>query len=222
MSDTEILEAESRDRVGKGASRAVRRAGLIPAVIYGGSKKPESIQLPYNRIKALINKGHFLSQTFKITVDGGKKQATVLPRDLQLDPANDLIMHIDFLRLEKGATVVVNVPVHVVGEEESPGVKRGGVVTATRHEVELDVPADDIPEELTISVAGLDINEAVKISDVDLPKGCQPTITDRDFTILTISAPSSLKSEEGAEEEEAEEPETTVQGAGTDDEGEEE
>lgn len=196
MAKVITIEAEPRERVGKGASRAARRAGFVPAVIYGDKKDPEAIQIPENEVIRLLNRGGFLSHTFEIKVNG--KKATVLPRDLQVHPVNDKPLHIDFLRLGKGATVVMSVPVKVVGEDESIGLTRGGVINHTRHDIELNVPADAIPEFIEASVAGLDLGEAVKISDIDLPKGVTPTITDRDFTICAIVAPSGLKSAEAA------------------------
>ena len=196
MAKVITIEAEARDRVGKGASRATRRAGFVPAVIYGDNKDPEAIQIPTNEIVRLLNRGGFLSHTYEISVAG--KKANVLPRDLQLHPVSDAPMHIDFLRLGKGATVVMSVPVKVVGESESKGLTRGGVINHTRHDIELNVPADSIPEFIEVSVADLDLGEAVKISNVTLPKGVTPTITDRDFTICAIVAPSGLKSAENA------------------------
>ncbi len=200
MADIVTIVAEPRDRVGKGASRATRRAGKVPAVIYGDHKEPEAIQIPQNEIIRLLNRGGFMSHTFEVQV--GKKTTTVLPRDLQLHPVSDMPMHIDFLRLGKGAVVTMEVPIKVVGEEQSAGLKRGGVINYTRHEIEVHVPANAIPEYIEVSVADLDINEAVKISDVKLPKGVEPTITDRDFTICAIVAPSGLKSSSNAAEEE--------------------
>ncbi|MEX0300367.1 MAG: 50S ribosomal protein L25/general stress protein Ctc [Kordiimonas sp.] len=197
MAKVITIAAEPRERVGKGASRAARRAGYVPAVIYGDNKEPEAIQIKYNEVVRLLNRGGFLSHTYEISA--GKKKATVLPRDLQLHPVSDAPMHIDFLRLGKGATVVMSVPVKVTGEEESTGLKRGGVINHTRHDIELNVPADSIPEFIEASVAGLDLGEAVKISDITLPKGVTPTITDRDFTICAIVAPSGLKSAGAAE-----------------------
>ena len=204
MADIVTIVAEPRERVGKGASRASRRAGKVPAVIYGDNKEPEAIQIPQNEIIRLLNRGGFMSHTFEVQV--GKKTTTVLPRDLQLHPVSDMPMHIDFLRLGKGAVVTMEVPIKVVGEEQSAGLKRGGVINYTRHEIEVHVPANAIPEYIEVSVADLDINEAVKISDVKLPKGVEPTITDRDFTICAIVAPSGLKSSSNAagEEEAAE------------------
>lgn len=199
MADIVTIVAEPRERVGKGASRAARRAGMVPAVIYGDNKDPEAIQIPQNEVIRLLNRGGFMSHTFEVQV--GKKTTTVLPRDLQLHPVSDLPMHIDFLRLGKGAIVTMEVPIKVVGEEVSPGLKRGGVINFTRHEIEVNVPANAIPEFIEASVAELDINEAVKISDVTLPKGVEPTITDRDFTICAIVAPSGLKSSSAASDD---------------------
>ena len=200
MAKAVTIVAEPRERVGKGASRAVRRAGFVPAVIYGDNKEPESIQIKLNAIVRLLNRGGFMSHTFEVTV--GEKSTTVLPRDLQLHPVTDVPMHIDFLRLGKGMDLVMEVPVKIVGEEKSAGLKRGGVINHTRHEVELHVPADNIPEFIEVSVAGLDIGDAVKIKSLSLPTGCRPT-TDRDFVICTIVAPSGLKSTDNAAGDEA-------------------
>ena len=213
MSNNVKINAELRERLGKGASRAARRANLIPAVIYGDNKEPTSITIPLNEIVRLINRGGFLSQAYEITA--GKKKENSIVRDLQLHPVSDVPMHIDFFRLAKGATIVMSIPVHIVGEEESEGLKRGGVINMTRHDIELNVPADAIPEAINISVADLDVGEGIHISDITLPKGCTPTITDRDFTICTIAAPSALKSadEEAAGEEGAEGEAATEEGA---------
>jgi len=208
MAKAITIDATTRERVGKGASRAVRRAGSVPAVIYGDNKEPESVQIPLNEIVRLINRGGFMSHTYDIQVN--KKKTFVLPRDLQLHPVTDVPMHIDFLRLGKGTTIVMAVPVKVVGEEECEGLTRGGVINHTRHDIELLVPADSIPEYIEVSIASLDLGDAVKISDVTLPEGVKPTITDRDFTICAIVAPSALKSTDNAEdEEEGEEAEAT-------------
>ncbi|MFC3051761.1 50S ribosomal protein L25/general stress protein Ctc [Kordiimonas pumila] len=207
MAKVITIEAEPRDRVGKGASRATRRSGFVPAVIYGDKKEPESVKIRLNEVVRLLNRGGFMSHTFEIKVSG--KKTSVLPRDLQLHPVSDVPMHIDFLRLGKGATVIMAVPVHVTGEEKSTGLKRGGVINHTRHEIELEVQADAIPEFIEVSVAKLDIGDAIKISDVTLPKGAKPTITDRDFTICAIVAPSGLKSTENAEADSDEDEEDT-------------
>ncbi len=201
MANVITIEADVRERLGKGASRATRRAGFVPAVIYGDKKDPEAVQIKMNAVVRLLNRGGFMSHTYEITAGG--KTSTVLPRDLQLHPVTDVPMHIDFLRLGKGSTVTMAVPIHVIGEEESVGLKRGGVINNTRHDIELNVPADAIPEAIVVDVTNIDIGDAVKISDIKLPAGAVPTITDRDFTILAIVAPSILKSE-GTDDEDGE------------------
>jgi len=201
MADTLTLTAQPRDKVGKGSARAARRQGLVPAVIYGAKKEPLPIAVKRNELVAILNRGGFLSHSFALDVAGKSEQ--VLPRDIQLHPVTDEPLHVDFLRLAKGARVTVNVPVNFSGEEESPGLKRGGVLNVVRYEVELDVPATAIPEALEASLEGLEINDAVRISDIALPEGAELTITDRDFTIATISSPTVITAEEEAEEAEA-------------------
>ncbi len=199
MAKAITLDATARERLGKGASRAARRAKQVPAVVYGDHKDPLAIQIPLNVIVALINRGGFMSHTYALTIDG--KKTTVLPRDLQLHPVTDVPMHIDFLRLGKGMKVVMAVPVKVVGEDECDGLTKGGVINHTRHDIELLVPGDAIPEYIEVSIAELGLGDAVKISDVSLPEGVVPTITDRDFTICAIVAPSALKSTDNAADE---------------------
>jgi len=201
MSSFVKIDASARERLGKGASRASRRENLIPCVIYGGKKEPSSITIPLNMIVRLINRGGFLSHTYAINVDGTVEK--VVPRDLQLHPVTDTPMHIDFLRLTKGSVITMNIPVHITGEEESEGLKLGGVLNMTRHDIELNCQGDSIPEAVEVSVAGLEMGDAVKLSDITLPEGCAPTITDRDFTICSIAAPSAVKSA-GEEDEEDE------------------
>ena len=199
MADVHIIAAEPRARAGKGSARAARRDGRVPAVIYGDKKTPIMITLSRNELVKLIKQGGFLTRQYDVKFDGTTER--VLPRDVQLHPVTDEPLHIDFLRLAKGATVVIEVPVHFVNEEDSPGLKRGGVLNIVRREIELEVPATAIPENIEVDLAGLDINDAVKISAVALPEGCKPTITDRDFTIAGVVAPSGMKSEAEAAEE---------------------
>jgi len=224
MAETLTLAAEPREKVGKGSARAVRREGRIPAVVYGAKKPPQPISIKRNELVAILNRGGFLSHTFNLDVGGRAEQ--VLPRDIHLHPVTDEPIHVDFLRLTKGAKVTVNVPVQYTGEEECEGLRRGGVLNVVRYEVELEAPATAIPERLEASLAGLDINDAVRISDVALPEGCTLTITDRDFTLATISAPSAMKGEEEDEEaaeaeegEEAAEAEEGEAAEGEEDEG---
>jgi len=199
------LKAEARDRVGKGSAREVRRQGKIPAVIYGDKQPPLSIALTYKDIYYKIHGGGFLTTIATIDIDGKKIQ--VLPKDFQLDPVRDFPMHVDFLRIGKDSVVTVQIPVHFENEEKSPGIKRGGVLNIVRHEIEFTVPANAIPDAITVDLTGTDIGDSIHISAITLPEGVKPTITDRDFTIATIAAPAVLRSEEdaAAEAEEAEE-----------------
>jgi len=205
MSENAVLIAETRDRVGKGTSRALRRDGRTPAVIYGDKKDPISISLETKELVKTINHGGFLSTVF--TVQGGSTKHNVLPRDMQLHPIKDTPVHVDFLRVSAKSQIAVMVAVRFLNEEECVGLKRGGVLNIVRHEVEMMVPAGNIPEALEIDLLNFDIGDSVHISEVTLPAGTQPTITDRDFTIATIAAPTvepePSDEEEGAEAGEA-------------------
>lgn len=198
MAQVLTLTVELREKAGKGSARAARRDGRVPAVIYGAKRPVVMVSIKRNELAAIINRGGFLSHQFELVIDG--KSERVLPRDIQLHPVTDVPLHVDFLRLAKGSTVTVEVPVNFTNQKASPGLKRGGVLNIVRHEVELEVPADAIPEALEADLTGLEVNDSVKISNIALPKGCRPTITDRDFTIATIAAPSALRSEAGGEE----------------------
>ncbi len=200
MSDVIKLDGELRQRVGKGSSRAARLANRIPAVIYGDKKDPVSITLAKNELVRLLNRGSIMTHMFHINVGGTVEKC--LPRDLQKHVVSDEPMHVDFLRLAKGATIAIELPVVFTDEEESPAMKRGGVLNVVKHTIECIVPADNIPNSITVSLAGLDIGDSVHISAITLPEGCAPTITDRDFTIVTAVAPSALKSAEGEDEDE--------------------
>lgn len=196
------LKASARDRVGKGAARALRREGLLPAVIYGDKKPALPITIPVKETTLTLHKGGFLTHIGTIDVDGEKHR--VIAKDFQLHPVRDDVLHVDFLRVAKGATLTVDIPVHFLNEETCPGLKKGGVLNIVRHTVEMTVPADSIPEALEIDLAEAQPGDSLHISAVKLPKGCEPTITDRDFTIATIAAPAGVQeteeSEEGAEE----------------------
>ncbi len=195
MSDMLVLPAETREGVGKGASRALRREGRVPAVIYGGKEEPLSIHIEEKLLIKQLSSGHFLNSIVEIEV-GGKKLRT-LPKDVAFHPVNDRPLHADFLRLSKDSTVHVNVPVLFINEDASPGLKRGGVLNIVRHELELICEADKMPGDIQIDVTGLDIGDSIHISSVALPTGSTSAITDRDFTIATIIAPSGLRSEIG-------------------------
>ena len=188
MSENAILIAETRDRAGKGTSRALRREGRTPAVIYGDKKEAISISLETKELVKALNTGTFMSSIY--TVEVGKTKHNVLPRDLQLHPVKDTPVHVDFLRVSAKSLISVNVPVTFLNEEECVGLTRGGVLNVVRHEVEMLVPAGNIPETIEIDLSKFDLGDSVHISDFDLPKGTKPTISDRDFTVATIAAPS--------------------------------
>lgn len=191
MSAVKQIKAVARDRVGKGAARAVRRNGQVPAVIYGAGQPATSISLDFAETKKLIFAGHFLTTIFEIDVDGVKTRA--IPRDYQLDPVRDQPLHVDFMRIVKGGTVQVEVPVHFLNQETSPGLKRGGTLNIVRHTVELIVDADAIPDSIEVDLAKSEIGDSLHISVVKLPDGARPVINDRDFTLATVVAPAGLK-----------------------------
>jgi large subunit ribosomal protein L25 len=197
MSDQLTLTAETRERAGKGASRALRREGQIPAVVYGMKEAPLSITVPERALVKALSTGHFMNTV--VMIDAGGKTIRTLPKDVQFHPVNDKPMHVDFFRISEHATVTVAVPVRFTDEEESPGIKRGGVLNVVRHELELVCDAAEIPDEIVISLAGLEVGDSLHISAVTLPAGVTSSIDDRDFTIATVVAPSSLKSAEGGE-----------------------
>lgn len=204
MSDTLTLSAEARDRAGKGASRALRREGRVPAVIYGNNEDPQTIHVEEKSLAKLLGTGVFFNSV--VTVEVAGKKVRTLPKDVAFHPVTDRPLHADFLRVSAHAKVTVNVPVRFTSEEASPGLKRGGVLNIVRHELEMVCDAASIPDEIVVDMTGFDVGEAVHVSHVKLPKGAEPTITDRDFTIATIVAPSALKSSEG---------DTTKEEAGT-------
>jgi large subunit ribosomal protein L25 len=199
MSEQLTLSAETRDRAGKGASRAIRREGRVPAVIYGDRQEPLAIHLEEKGLMKMLHTGHFMNSVVMIDCNGSTTRT--LPKDVQFHPVTDRPLHVDFLRIAEHAQVHVNVPIRFVDEEESRGIKRGGVLNAVRHELELVCDAAEIPDDIEISLAGLDIGDSLHISAVTLPKGAASAITDRDFTIATIVAPSGMSSSaEGGEQ----------------------
>jgi len=197
--DTYELKAETREQVGKGSARAVRRNGQVPAVIYGDKQPPLAIALSYKEIYYKIHGGGFLTRVATIDVGGQKIQ--VLPKDYQLDPVKDTPLHVDFLRVGKDTEVNVNVPVHFVNEDKSPGIKRGGMLNIVRHEVEFHCPANAIPDFITVDLSGFDIGDSIHISAVKLPQGVRPVIQDRDFTVATIAGTAAALSGADAEAE---------------------
>ena len=194
MSDALTLPAEARERAGKGASRALRREGHVPAVIYGGKEEPTPIHVEARELVRQLNLGHFMNSIVMIEIGG--KQVRTLPKDVCLHPVTDRPLHVDFLRLAKDAKIHVAVPVVFVNEDDPPGLKKGGVLNVVRHELELVCESDKIPGEIELNLAGLDIGDSIHISHVTLPEGSASAITDRDFTIATIVAPSAMKQTE--------------------------
>ena len=194
MSDQLTLTAETRERGGKGASRDLRRNGRVPAVVYGGKEEPLMIHVEEKLLMKQLMTGHFMNSV--VMIDVGGKQIRTLPKDVAFHPVKDRPIHADFLRISKDAKVHVEVPVVFANADASPGLKRGGVLNIVRHELELVCAADKIPDEIAIDVTGFDVGDSIHISHVKLPEGVASAITDRDFTIATIVAPSGMRSEE--------------------------
>ena len=201
MSDALTLPAELRERAGKGASRELRRNGRVPAVIYGGKEEPTAIHIEERALVRQLGSGHFMNSIVMVEV-GGKPVRTI-PKDVALHPVTDRPLHADFLRLSKDAKITVQVPVVFANEEASPGLKKGGVLNVVRHDLELVCESDKIPDEIVLDVTGLDVGDSIHISHVTLPEGSVSAISDRDFTIATVVAPSALKQTETAAGEEA-------------------
>ena len=194
MSEQLTLPAEARDRAGKGASRALRRDGRVPAVIYGDKKQALSVHVEEKLLNKMLQTGHFMNTV--VMIDAGGKTHRTLPKDVQFHPVTSRPIHVDFLRIGEHSTVTVAIPVRFDNEEASPGLKRGGVLNVVQHDIELVCDASHIPDELHIDLTGLDIGDSIHISQVTLPKGSKPAIDDRDFTVATLVAPSAMKSEE--------------------------
>jgi large subunit ribosomal protein L25 len=212
MSDALTLPAETRERAGKGASRELRRNGRVPAVIYGGKEEPTPIHVEAKELARQLGTGHFMNSI--VMIDVGGKSVRAIPKDVAMHPVTDRPIHVDFLRLSKDAKIQVAVPVIFINEEDSPGLKKGGVLNVVRHELELVCESDKIPDDIQIDVTGLEVGDSIHISSVNLPDGSVSAITDRDFTIATIVAPSAMKSD-AAEGDEAEAAPATEQAADT-------
>ena len=203
MAEMPMIEATSRIGVGKGAARAARRDGNVPGVVYGGGKDPVSINIEHKVLLKALKAGKFLTTLVNLKVDGVDNR--VICRAVQRDVVKDMPIHADFLRLSEQSQINLMIPVEFVNEEEAPGLRQGGVLTVVRGEIELKVRAGDIPDHIAVDLTGLEIGDTVKISDVTLPAGAAPTITDRDFMIANISAPTVLAVEEDEEDVEGEE-----------------
>jgi ribosomal protein L25, Ctc-form len=192
------LVAHPRARTGKGGARDARRRGKVPGVVYGGEKEPLAIELDFNTLLTRLKKGRFLSTLFNLQVEG-QDDVRVICRGVQRDVVKDLPTHVDFMRLRRTSKVNLFIPVEFENRGLAPGIKRGGVLTVVRPEVELIVTAGDIPEKITVDLTGLQIGDTVTISSVALPEGAKPTI-DRDFVIANITAPSGLRSADNEDE----------------------
>ena len=200
MSDITTLSASERDRVGKGSARAARRAGMVPAVIYGDKKAPVGIELEARIIRKTVHEPGIFSRLLDIDVNG--KTTRVITKDIQFHPVTDNILHLDFLRVSATSNVEVSVAVEFINEATCPGLKIGGVLNVVRHEVELSCPPSSIPDKITIDLGDVKIGDSIHISSIELPEGVTPTITDRDFTVATMQSPGGgVKNEDDAEDE---------------------
>jgi len=210
MAQMPVIEATLRIGVGKGAARAARRDGFVPGVVYGGGEDPVSINVKHNVLLKALRAGKFLSTLINLQVDGADNR--VICRGVQRHVVKDLPIHVDFLRLSERSRINLMIPVEFQNEADAPGLRKGGVLTVVRGEIELKVLAGEIPDHIAVDLAGLEIGDTVKISDITLPAGTAATIADRDFMIANISAPSVLLTKEEVEAEEAAEAEEALEG----------
>jgi large subunit ribosomal protein L25 len=201
MAETIALEATVRIGTGKGAARSARRQSLVPGVVYGASTNPQPINVKLNELLKLLKAGKFKSTLINLTLNG--KPEKVICRDVQRNVVNDLPTHIDFMRLSDSANINLFIPVNFDNQSTCPGIKRGGVLTVVRPDVELIVQALNIPAQLNVDLNNFELGDTIHISDINLPEGTKPTITGRDFVIANIQAPSGLKSSDNEESEEA-------------------
>ena len=188
------LEASIRKTTTKGELNSLRKNDQVPAIIYGGKEENQKISLSKKQVQFLIDQENFLSKIISINIDGN--QINVLPREVNYDPISDNPIHIDFLRIVKGAKVIIEIPVKFINNEKSPGLKRGGVLNIVRRSVELKCPTETIPDELVVDLDGLEIGTSIKISSIKLPENVNPTIQGRDFVIATVAAPTVFKEPE--------------------------
>ena len=204
-----VLDVNVRENTGTGGSRAARRDGFVPGVIYGGDEAPVAVSVKYNEVLKAINSGQFLSNMIELSHDG--KSQKVLTKDVQFHPVTDMPVHLDFYRVTAKSIIEVEVSVNFVGEDVAPGLKEGGTLNVVRYAIEVKCPAGSIPDAIEVDVSAMEIGDAIHISEVTLPEGVKPAITDRDFTIATIVASRAAieetddaEGEEGAEGEAAE------------------
>ncbi len=189
------LNAKVRAGTGKGAARQARLAGDVPGIVYGGGTDPQSINIPFNYLLTTLRKGRFMSTLFNLKIEG-QEDVRVICRGVQRDVVKDLPTHIDLLRLKRTSRVKIFIPVDFINTETCPGVKKGGVLTVVRNEVEMDVLAGEIPDHITVDLAEVEIGDTISISNVKLPEGAKSVITDRDFVIANIQAPRAMLAED--------------------------
>lgn len=197
-----VINAELREKSGKGAARSARREGKVPGVIYGGGDDPVSINVNGSELLKMLRAGRFMATLMDVNIDG-KKAATVICRDIQKNLLNGLPIHLDLLRVSKRQKIAVNVAVVFLNEEDCPGLRHGGNLVIVRPEVELLVPATHIPEQVEVDLAQFDLGDVINISNIALPSDVEPTITDRDFVVANISAPGGAADAADDEAEEA-------------------
>jgi large subunit ribosomal protein L25 len=190
MREMQQLRAEARSGTGKGAAYRVRQKGLVPGIVYGGDGSPEPVAVAQRELERHVGTGTFLTTPFMLALDG--ESTRVIPRDVQLDPVTDRPVHVDFMRLKEGTKIVLAIPVRFRGQENSPGLKRGGVINVVRHEIELLCPVENIPESIEADLSGLEIHDSLHISSIKLPEGVVSMVKERDFTIASIVAPTSV------------------------------
>jgi large subunit ribosomal protein L25 len=196
MPEIITLSAELRERAGKGAARAIRRHGRVPAIVYGDQKEPVTISLEPRELGRALAREGFFAHLVDIQVDGTTHRT--LPRDIQYHPVTDAPLHVDFMRVGAGAQVTVSVPVHFVNQERSPGIRRGGILNIVRHGIEMVCSVDNIPEHIVVDLDGLDLGDSIHIGAVTMPEGARPVIQERDFTIASIAASSAVREEAAA------------------------
>ena len=204
------LEANLRSETSRGKNNILRKQGMVPGILYGGEEKNQLISVSKKNLKNLLDKENFLSNVLKIKIDD--KEINVLPREVSFDVVSDEPIHVDFLRMVSGRKIVLEIPVRFINNEQSPGLKRGGVLNIVRRKVELKCPTESIPNELVVDLDGLDIGASIKISAIKLPENVSPTITGRDFVIATVAAPTVVKEPEKPAEETAEGTEASAEG----------
>ena len=205
------LEASIRNTKSKGEVNSLRQKGEVPAIIYGGTEENQKVSLSKKQVKYLIEQENFLSNMISLNIDG--QSIKVLPREVSYDTLTDDPIHIDFLRIVKGAKIIIEIPVRFINNEKSPGLKRGGVLNIVRRKIELKCATENVPNELVVDLEGLEIGTSIKISSISLPENVKPTIQGRDFVVATVAAPTVFKEPEKPAEEAAAEGAEGVEGA---------